>query len=297
MKMLTDLTNRAKSFLGTEITVNTSCLRFVLQYFFILAVFYFAIFEYTAPSHEIARGIVEFFLVAFSLCTAIAVAWLLGILALKRRERAFQPRYWHAFLLFLAVYTLGMGILYCLKEPIYDIQKAWFWRYYWRHLPYALLGSAVFLRLEHKKALIDDLVERLNVGLGDGRQRDGENGREHAGDVPLQIVVSGMTKPLAPFFITHVTVHGHYLDVHYLEDQGHEQVCIRKTLGEIMEELPPGMFLRTHRSHVVNPGHISGLFKKDRRYFVKLCGDRFLIPISRNHFPRVVSFLENRLAG
>ncbi|MEZ7197895.1 LytTR family DNA-binding domain-containing protein [Pseudodesulfovibrio karagichevae] len=297
MKMLIDLTNRIKSFLGTEISVNRSCLRFVLQFFFILTVFYFAIFEYTAPSHEIARGIVEFFLVAFSLCTAIAAAWLLGILALKWRRQSFQPRYWHAFWLSLAVYTLGMGILYCLKELIYDIQKAWFWRYYWRHLPYALLGAGVFLRLEHKNALIDALIERLNVELGDARQRDGETGRKQAGDVPFQIVVSGMTKSIAPFSITHVTAHGHYLDVHYLEDQGHEQVCIRKTLGEIMEELPPGMFLRTHRSHAVNHGHISGLNKKDRRYFVKLCGDRFLIPISRNHFPSVVAFLENQLAG
>ena len=295
--MHTGFSNRIKSYLGTEISVGTNGLRFVWQFVFLFAVFYFAIFEYTAPSHEIARGIVEFFLVAFSLCSAITFSWLVGILSSKWWGQSFRPRYWHAFLAFLAIYTLGMGILYCIKELAYDIQKVWFWRYYWRHLPYALLGFGVFLHLEHKNVLIKNLIEQLNIKLDHVKQRGGESCLQHGNGVPFQIVVDGMTKNLAPSAITHITVCGHYLDVYYLEDQSHERACIRKSLNEAMEALPLGLFLRTHRSHIVNPDHITGLLKKNRRYFIKLCGDRFLIPISRNNLPSVLSFLDNRLAG
>ncbi|WP_169727816.1 LytTR family DNA-binding domain-containing protein [Desulfovibrio inopinatus] len=225
------------------------------------------------------------------------LVWLFAVLSSKWRRKSFQPCYWHAFLLFLAVYTLSLGILYCIKELVYDIQKAWFWRYYWRHLPYALLGSGVFLRLRHKNALIENLIEQLNIKFEEIQQQDRENGCRHESDVPFRIVVSGLTKQLAPSAITHITVCGHYLDVYYQEAQDNERVCIRKSLNEAMEALPTGMFLQTHRSHIVNSGHISGLLKKDRRYFVKLCGDRFLIPISRSNLSHVLSFLENQLGG
>lgn len=292
-----DLTKRIKSFLCTEISLNTSPLRFAVQFFFIFTVFYFAVFEYTAPSHEIIKGIVEFFLVAFSFCTAIAFAWLFAVMASKWRRKPLQVRYWHAFLHFLAVYSLGLGILYCIKEQVYDIQKAWFWRYYWRHLPYALLGSCVFLRLEHKNAVIETLIEQLNIKLGKVKQRDDETADRHEKEVSFPIVASGLTKHLAPSAITHITVCGHYLDVHYQEGQNHERACIRMSLNEAMEALPPDMFLQTHRSHIVNPDHVSGLLKKDRRYFVRLCGDLFLVPISRNSLSPVLSFLENKVGG
>lgn len=295
--MNTDLLTRIRAFLATPMPIKkTGFYRSVSQLILIFAVFYFAIFKYSVPFHEIVRGIVEFILVTFSLCSAYVIFRLAGILFFKLWEKQFTPCYGLLIPGFLAVYSCGMVILYPIKQWIWDIQKEWFWKYYWRHLPYAMLIFGVFLYREYKNSMIDKLICQLNLKLDDREKRVRITDRPGKKETPLLITEDGIVKTVMPSAISHISVNGHYLDLYHHINEKSEHICFRKPLKEILSELPMGTFLRIHRSHIVNPEYVSGLIKKDRRYSLTLCGGRFSIPISRNNLSSVLSFLENRLS-
>ncbi len=269
----------------------------VLEFLLIFAIFYFAAFKYTTTIDRIIRGIIEFLIVSFSLISAFVIVRIIAELYTRKFEKGFTLRYGHSIIGFLSIYTMGMGILYPIKQGIWNIQKEWFWRYFWRHLPYALLIFGVYLYREYKNSIIDNLVDQLNQKLDTKKAEDTKPVQHVDSESPLQINADGITRSVLPSTISHITVDGHYLDLFFQSDGDFEQICFRKPLKEILEELPAGGFLRTHRSHIVNPAYISGLTKKNRNYSVKLCGDRFQIPISRNNLSRVLAFLESSLSA
>lgn len=267
------------------------------QFILIFAVFYFAVFDYQTSSERIVRGIIEFFLVAFSLVIAFAVFRLITICLEKWLRIRFSPTYAYNLLFFLAIYSLGMGIVYLLKQSLWDFEKAWFWNYYWRHLPYAFLMFVVFLYRAHKNSVITQLVDKLNAKLKNRRvlaDSETSDSRQSRKEVPIRILADGIPHHVLPSTISHVSVNGHYLDLFYQDNNDITQVCFRKPLTEFLSELPTGKFLRTHRSHFVNPMFITRLKKYNRRYSVSLSQDRYIIPISRTHLPHILSFLEHK---
>jgi len=84
--------------------------------------------------------------------------------------------------------------------------------------------------------------------------------------------------------ITHVTVEDHYCRVTFHAGNGPKSVLIRLPLKEMMTKLPREHFLQTHRSHVVNLGHVSRLAKEGREHKLVLRHLDVHLPVSRHRF-------------
>ena len=83
--------------------------------------------------------------------------------------------------------------------------------------------------------------------------------------------------------ITHVTVEDHYCRINYSTGNGLKSKMIRLPLKEMLLKLPQEHFLKIHRSHVVNIGHISRLTKTGRDHKVLLQRFDVELPVSRSH--------------
>jgi len=82
--------------------------------------------------------------------------------------------------------------------------------------------------------------------------------------------------------ITHVTVEDHYCRINYSAGNGLISKMIRLPLKEMLLKLPREHFMKIHRSHVVNIGHISRLTKTGRDHKVLLQHFDVELPISRS---------------
>jgi len=82
--------------------------------------------------------------------------------------------------------------------------------------------------------------------------------------------------------ITHVTVEDHYCRINYSTGNGLKSKMIRLPLKEMLLKLPREHFLKIHRSHVVNIGHISRLTKTGRDHKVLLQRFDVELPVSRS---------------
>ena len=289
--MTTGPSGRIRTFLNTRIPMEESgMLRPIVQFVLLFTLAYFAIFEFTASTPEVLRGLAEFVLVTLCLGAAIVLFLLAGSTVARINDKPFAVSCGQMILAFLGVYTLGLGLLFPLKEWLFELHKPWFWKYYWRHLPYALLVFAVFLYREYKNAAVERSTEQLNRRL-DRADRKAEG---TPGETPLRIEEKGLPAAILPSSISHISVNGHYLDIHYLVDGEPRQACVRKPLGELLEVLP-AQFVRVHRSHIVNPAHISGLTRQGRQLQARLCGNRFSVPVSRGMVQPLLTLLEGRL--
>ena len=279
----------SNTFLSTRISLEDAGLyRPVARFALLFTIAYFAIFEFRAPTPEVLRGLVEFALVGVSLGAAIVLFLLAGALAARRRRKPLSVTCGQMILAFFGVYTLGMFLLFPVKDWLWELNRPWFWKYYFRHLPYGLLVFAVFLYREYKNAAMERLAERLNRRLDEADR----SAASPCGEAPLRIEENGLPAAILPSCISHISVNGHYLDIHYLDGLEMRQACVRKPLTEILEELPEGAFLRVHRSHVVNPAHISSLTRDGRRYSVRLRHGRLSVPVSRGQVQPLLARLE-----
>jgi len=258
----------------------------------VFAAFYFAIFQFNAPWERIKLDIFEFFSVGFSLYCSCLIFWLItDVYSKKKGKRLFQT-FGTGFVGFLIIYTLMIGIHYLIKESTYSSGKSWVWGYYWRHLPYAFLICCVFYYRETKKEIIENLVQKLNLKLEDHEKDDIKHEDTGESESVICLQVDGGTRKLQSSCISHVCVDGHYLDIYYHKQPSTEHFLVRKSLTEMLEDLPSPPFLRIHRTHIVNLDYISEIKKVKRQYWVVLLDKEFSLPISRSHLTNLLSNLE-----
>ncbi len=259
----------------------------------IFAIFYFAIFKFNAPLHELHRDLIEFFSVAFSLFTAFLILWLLLEIYEKSTGKRALKTFGTSPVVFIFVYTVGIAILYPIKEWIWSPNKSWVVSYYWRHFPYAFLVFCAFTYRNYKNAIIDGLVLQLNEKLGNRPDSENIKAENNSDESPIALQVDGNTQNILPSMISRISVGGHYLDIFFEVNKQIQQICVRKSLTEILEELPENSFIKVHRSHVINRNHVISIQKVNRQYVIELKGHEVLVPISRNNLPNVLSQLES----
>jgi two-component system, LytTR family, response regulator len=108
-------------------------------------------------------------------------------------------------------------------------------------------------------------------------------------------------RPVTRFVVRHGTVTHvvHVSDIDYIEGAdyyarihaGGASYLIRQTLAQLLTQLDPGKFVRTHRSVIVNVDRIRQLLPRVELAIVLSSGKR--LPLSRRLRPKVEAFLRN----
>ena len=80
---------------------------------------------------------------------------------------------------------------------------------------------------------------------------------------------------------------GHY--THIVTGAG-RRFC-NLSIGDLEARLDPALFLRVHRSHIVNLGAVQELERQDGRLMVRLRGDDERVPVSRSSAPGLLQRL------
>ena len=88
--------------------------------------------------------------------------------------------------------------------------------------------------------------------------------------------------------IVSVTADGHYTKVHTSDSEDH--FC-NYSLSRVEEKLDPGVFLRVHRSHIVNLDHVKSFERHHDKGLVSMLGDDHVIPVSRTNIEKLQAAL------
>lgn len=166
----------------------------------------------------------------------------------------------------------------------------------WHILPVALLIVYVWYQAARKDYLSRQVaaLRRINDELALAhRERSGQ--RDRPDDGPAQpapavtVRSNGMALPLHAESILRVESDKNYCHIMAAGGDGRtNRYMERMTLREALETLPEGLFLQTHRSHLVNLHCVAELIRDGRRRQLRLTnGDR--VPVSRARIGTVQS--------
>ncbi len=294
--MVQNFFQRCKEFCNTPTPVYppTHSISIGLKVVLFFCAFYF-IFKFGHIPEKIGREIIEFSSIVFGLFFSVLVLGIISYLYLKISGKRLVPVFGYSIFEFIFIYS-GMVVIRCIiHHLVYETDTIWNWKYYWRHFPFALLVFSVYAYREYKKVVIDQLVLQLNTRLEQSERREIIPVDTGQSAPPLSFQVDGLTKKISPSDITHISISGHYLDIFHQKDDLQEFISVRRPLKEMIEELPESLFLKIHRSHVVNLEYITGCKKRNRQYIVELNNNQFSLPISRSNLSQVMSRIEARI--
>ena len=88
--------------------------------------------------------------------------------------------------------------------------------------------------------------------------------------------------------IVSVTADGHYTKVRTSNSEDH--FC-NYSLSRVEEKLDPGVFLRVHRSHIVNLDHVKSFERHHDKGLVSMLCDDHVIPVSRTNIEKLQAAL------
>lgn len=91
--------------------------------------------------------------------------------------------------------------------------------------------------------------------------------------------------------IRHITVEDHYCYIHHMVG---DQICkteIALPLRDVLARLPKS-FIQVHRSHVINPSHVTEVSRKGSSYVLTMDGTQTNVPISRHRMREVLPRLQ-----
>ena len=88
--------------------------------------------------------------------------------------------------------------------------------------------------------------------------------------------------------IVSVTADGHYTKVRTSNSEDH--FC-NYSLSRVEEKLDPGVFLRVHRSHIVNLDHVKSFERQHDKGLVSMLCDDHVIPVSRTNIEKLQAAL------
>ncbi len=161
-------------------------------------------------------------------------------------------------------------------------------------IPYWVVVLFLTMRLARSKQRIQQQADALTVTPGDnalkGVSPAAKSENQPTGSLKLGDDNGNETIALAD--ITHVTVEDHYCHVNYTTGNGIKRKMIRLTLKDLLKKLPREHFLRIHRSHVVNMGHISRLARNGRDHKIVLQCFDVELPVSRSRFKHLQPWLK-----
>lgn len=133
---------------------------------------------------------------------------------------------------------------------------------------------------------ITDVVSHENEGARGGREAGGTTERRQLRKIPTikQNRVLLVDVPSVSF----IRSEGHYTWVH--TGQG-SQFC-NLNIGDLESRLDPQLFLRVHRSYIVNLSHVDEIVRDDGRMTLRMMGSTPVeIPVSRASAPRLLEQL------
>jgi NO-binding membrane sensor protein with MHYT domain len=88
--------------------------------------------------------------------------------------------------------------------------------------------------------------------------------------------------------IVSVTADGHYTKIRTSNSEDH--FC-NYSLSRVEEKLDPGVFLRVHRSHIVNLDHVKSFERQHDKGLVSMLCDDHVIPVSRTNIEKLQAAL------
>ena len=89
--------------------------------------------------------------------------------------------------------------------------------------------------------------------------------------------------------IVSVTADGHYTKVRTSNSEDH--FC-NYSLSRVEEKLDPGVFLRVHRSHIVNLDHVKSFERHHDKGLISMLCDDHVIPVSRTNMEKLQEALD-----
>jgi DNA-binding LytR/AlgR family response regulator len=111
-----------------------------------------------------------------------------------------------------------------------------------------------------------------------------DDGRTAASQAPSGFFVhsgAGLNLRIPFAEISHISIEDHYCKLMHKNGEKLKSHMLRMTLNQLEKELPSGPFVRIHRSHIVNLGHVAGWrMARHQRLLVMDNGAR--LPISRS---------------
>lgn len=92
--------------------------------------------------------------------------------------------------------------------------------------------------------------------------------------------------------MSHIAVEDHYSRIFVVEKEGIREIFVKIALKEILEQLPCGLFVQIHRSHVINLSYVSSIKRKNRSHHLVLCDGKYRLPLSRYRLAQVLPTVE-----
>lgn len=252
--------------------------------------FFFSLFFVIVKLNDPMDEILHIFRIGFAVLCAWLVGGLIEALFFKATGRRLVASFGQMFIGFVVLYGLAVGMVYLLERILAGAPgEGWIWRYYWRHLPFALLVIGLYLYGDYKLAVVDRLAAQLNALLERSVADTEAPPSGPQGHAPLDFEVNGIVTRLRPEAILVISVSGHYLDIRHLKDDRAACLTVRKPLAEVLAELPGDSFAKIHRSHIVNLSYVRRLKKVKRQYHIQLYHLDAALPISRSNLPQVLA--------
>lgn len=262
------------------------------------------IIEINHPTTTLENTFASIVIIGFCIFGASIGVGLINWGSLVVSKKTLFRTFAHSFGAFLLLYLLGFAIFYFLRIASDALHWGLFygewnwkilWTLIWRNFPFALFIYTVFIVFEYKKIMFEREIQQVNASLSSKKEFSNRYSSDQSYP-PLSFPSDGFNIAIAPNDITHITVQEHYLYIHFHAQESTEgaslkKIMIRKPLREMVEELPKALFLRIHRSHIVNIAHITKLKRMNGRYFVFIYQDQFSLPVSRSYLSQTLSYV------
>ena len=162
----------------------------------------------------------------------------------------------------------------------------------WKIVPVVLLIGYILIQLIHRYNITQELtvVRAFNKRLHGAKGSEGLPGGETKEMPEFVFSYKGEEHCLDPLSIIRVESSENYCHIFTAsdEDKNSCRYMIRITLSEVVSRLPENLFLRVHRSHLVNFHYVSSCMRQGRNYQMQLSnGD--CVPVSRSRIRQVKS--------
>ncbi len=165
----------------------------------------------------------------------------------------------------------------------------------WRILPVILLiGYILFqvirrYQISQELASLKELNEQFRAMRGGVMLPEEKDQEVQHGAVPhISFPHKGGEVDIDTGLITRVEASENYCNIWVAQhnEQGCHRYMVRITLSDVAKQLPDTLFLRVHRSHIVNFNYVSSLVSQGRNYQLQLTsGDS--VPVSRSRIKQI----------
>lgn len=131
------------------------------------------------------------------------------------------------------------------------------------------------------------------AGVAGSSPRPRLTGQNRPAAMSFQVDGRQLVVPLEA--ISHVIIEDHYCRVFHRGGRGLASFLARETLSGLVSQAGTNRFLRIHRSHLVNPAHVTAFQRKGHGHYLLLGPEGTALPISRRRRKQVQQALAHIL--